>query len=422
MKKINVVRLVLVLIAVVALHFATGLFLSPLASRAAAGLLARHSKAKITFDRLQVWPLTLSVEVKGLKVFDPEDASKRIAAIDDARIGFSLLGILSKQAVVSEIVVRGADVDIEGASDGTYNIEKLIQPEGSAVKAERTDTSKKDWFGSIRTLLEKNFSKSAREKEKEKRARENTITKSVSNTHHGRRVEFKRPRGAYLLEIKKIDVRKAHIHFVYAGGPSVDIDNVSILLGGIGIGAENGVDLGSARFAGALRQAGLSAASLDARFNKNISGDELVVRFALDVKDVDLRAIRFIYEESAPVIVQKGILSLISDTEINGGLLRSKNSLSLRDHELIGKADIDSKAGFLPLSMICETLNTIKPLQLNFNIGGSIEKPEFSGLQESLRAIVTPHIKNVGEQLKREGLNFLNDFLKKYEKNEDPGK
>ena len=112
---------------------------------------------------------------------------------------------------------------------------------------------------------------------------------------------------------------------------------------------------------------------------------------------------RFIYEDSLPVDVVKGTLNLTSKTNIVNDALDSKNTLSLSNHELKAKGLAGlSSASFMPVSTICEGLNSLNPANLNFNISGTVEKPEFSGFLKSLTDLIKPNLKNVGQTIKNE--------------------
>jgi hypothetical protein len=56
----------------------------------------------------------------------------------------------------------------------------------------------------------------------------------------------------------------------------------------------------------------------------------------------------------------------------------------------------------MPLPLLCEALNSINPLSLDFTISGTIDNPQFNGFTRSLAALVTPNIKNIGQVLKNE--------------------
>ncbi|MDP2912471.1 MAG: hypothetical protein Q8N91_00500, partial [Candidatus Omnitrophota bacterium] len=123
--------------------------------------------------------------------------------------------------------------------------------------------------------------------------------------------------------------------------------------------------------------------------------------------------VRFVYESSLPVQVVKGFITLRSDTHIEEGAIDSRNEISLRDQALLPKAGGSQAMGFMPIAAVCEAMNRVDPLKLDFNIGGTVEKPEFGGFQESLMALIKPYIVNFQEKIKSEGLKALGRLLDK---------
>ncbi len=136
----------------------------------------------------------------------------------------------------------------------------------------------------------------------------------------------------------------------------------------------------------------------------------------MDLDNVDLDAVRFIYEDSLPVRVVKGKISLVSDTRITGETIASRDSVTLMSATLEPKSGGAQAVGLIPMPAVCDAINRIDPVRLKFEIKGTVEKPEFSGFQESLMELIKPYVTNMGEQLKNEGMNALGKFLEKMKK------
>lgn len=87
--------------------------------------------------------------------------------------------------------------------------------------------------------------------------------------------------------------------------------------------------------------------------------------------------------------------------------------MTLTGHEIEPKQGGASVVGFVPIAAVCNALNQIDPVRIKFDIKGTVEKPEFSGFQETLLNLIKPYIANVGEQLKTQGVNALGQMLQK---------
>ena len=59
-------------------------------------------------------------------------------------------------------------------------------------------------------------------------------------------------------------------------------------------------------------------------------------------------------------------------------------------------------ATFMPMPLLCQGLNAIDPLQLKFIISGTLDKPQFEGLVQSLKDLLKPGLKNIGQAISNE--------------------
>jgi len=403
MKYLNIKNIVIVPVILVLVHFTVGLLVSPKLGEFIVGKINKYSSAKVYIERLNFWPLTFSASLKNIKIFDQQNTDNKIAEIKLASIHLSPLGLLSKR-LVSEVKISGANIYLEGEPDGTFNIQKLTQPKTTSKSIKPIGVvegaiQKKDWFIKGYDLLKKKFSSDALKREKAQAAEKKKITKTVSVLPKGRRVIFK-SKDSYLLEIKRLTITGSYLDLKNQDGRSVQVENARIELGNVAFDPELGFRLGKAEVEGKIKNAGVAAGSLKFAYKSTFSSDACKAQFIFELKEVNLDALRFIYENSLPVSVNKGTLNLISDTILNNGNLNSSNKLSLSNHELkpialTGSADI-----FMPLPLLCEALNKINPLRLDFTISGTIDKPEFKGFTRSLADLVKPNLKNIGQEIK----------------------
>jgi len=68
--------------------------------------------------------------------------------------------------------------------------------------------------------------------------------------------------------------------------------------------------------------------------------------------------------------------------------------------------------------MICEILNNINPVNLDFSVSGTVDKPEFSDFMKSLMGLVKPNLKTIERAIKNEGLRAIGALLEKKSRNE----
>jgi hypothetical protein len=405
MKFLKIRNIVIVLVILALVHFTVGLLLSPKLGEFIIGKINQYSSAKVYIERLNFWPLTFSASLKNIKIFDPQNTNNKIAEIKLASIHLSPLGLLSKR-LISEIKISGANIYLEGEPDGAFNIQKLIQPKttGKPITPEGAidgAIQKKDWFARGYDLLKKKFSSHALKKEKARGAEAKKITKIVTILPRGRRVIFK-SKDSYLFEIKKLTITGSYLNLKNQDGRSVQVEDARIEIGNAAFDPELGFRLGRAEVEGKIKSAGVAAGSLKFAYKGTFSKDDRKAQFNFGLKEVNLGALRFIYENSLPVSVNKGTLNLTSDTILDNGNLNSSNKLTLSNHELKPKALNQPADIFMPLPLLCESLNSINPLRLDFIISGTVNKPEFKGLMRSLADLVKPNLKNIGQAIKGE--------------------
>ncbi len=414
MKYLNIRNIIIVLLVLAVVHFSVGLLISPKLGKLMVEKMNQYSRAKISVERVNIWPLTFSFFLKNLKIFDPESTDKRIAEIKEASVRVSPLGLLSKRLVIG-VKIKGAQVNLQGEPDGTFNIQKLAEPKTPGKPIELTGIREgvlknKDWFAKGYDLLKKKFSGDALKKEKAQAIEAKKITKTVDALPRGRRVHFK-SKDSYLLEIKSLGIADASLDLRNQDGRSVQIEDVRIELRNAAFDPELGFRLGVAQAKGKIKNAGVDAGSLTFVYKRAWSENNRKVQFNLGLKEVDLDAVRFIYENSLPIEIVRGTTSMTSETLLDQGNIHSVNQISLGSHELKPKGASGASDIFMPMPLLCEALNGINPLRLDFTISGTVENPEFKGLMRSLAELVKPSMKNLGEvmkgELKRKGVTGM---------------
>ncbi len=419
LKRIKIVNVSIVIIALMVFHFGVGLFVSPAFSSFIVQSINKYSNAKITIDKVSIWPLTLSFSLKGMKVFDPERQDMRIAKIDDSSVRISPIGLLSKRLIFSHIDMKGAEINLEGTADGSFNVAGLAgtKKEAAAVNADqgwRSLMQKKDLFGKTYEMIKKRFAKKSKEKIKEERKDAKKVTTTVQDLPKGKLVHFNNAKDLYLFEIKNLDISDAYIK-VRVNGNTADITNAKIRLGRMAYDPLNGMRLDLLDLRGNVKTGDRSAGKFDIYFSKSADRNGEKAVFKAELNDIDMDAVRFVYEDSLPVHVIKGLVTLRSRTYIEAGNIDSRNEISLKGHALEQKMGASPLMGFVPISAVCDAMNRIDPLKLKFNITGTLDKPQFGGFQESLMALIKPYIANFQDKIKDEGLKALGRLFNKKE-------
>jgi len=419
-KRINIFGILIFVMALLIVQVGFGFFISPAFTGFIVDKANEYTNAKIMVDKVNVWPVTLSVSIKGLKVFDPENDEKRMISIPKASFGISLWGLLSKRLVFSNIDMQGADINLEGEADGSFNVQKLAQgkeaDKGKGV-LQLLDRfkGKKDWFSRVYDMIKKRSAKKAEDKEMA------AATTEVTELAKGRRVHFKTKRDDYIFEIKQLKLSDCDIHVVVDGKSAIDIDKASFKMREVAIDPAKGAYFKEMALKGTIRKDGNVSGRFDLLYDQYRRNKDEITEMSVVARDVDLAAVGFIYENSLPVDFEKGTIDLDSRTKIVNESMDSRNSITLTGHQLVPKKGTNQlAAGFLPMPVVCEAMNGIDPVKLKFDVTGTAAKPELGGFQENLQTLLEPTLKNVQEKAKQEGMNAINRFLGK--KSDDSAK
>ncbi|MFH1199380.1 MAG: AsmA family protein [Candidatus Omnitrophota bacterium] len=416
-KHLNFRNIIIILVILAILHFGTGFFLSPMLSNYVIGKINKYSGLKISIEKVNIWPLTLSVGLSNLKIFDPDEQTKRIAQIKSASLHISPLGLLSKRIVLSSIKIKGAEINVEGEPDGTFNIQKITKAQTAQEQpkspSEVIDEAfkHKDLYSRAYNILKKKFSKESLNKQKSQGAQAKKTTKVVASLPKGRRVEFKSAQ-SYFFEVQKFAL-DGKINLKSNDGRSIEVDDARVDLNNLAFDPKLGSRIQGALFTGELKNAGFSAGRVKFLYSSSLNKGILKGEYECSLKDVDMQAVRFIYEDSLPVDIEKGKLDLESRSVITDGNIDSSNKIVLSGQVLKPKGGSLSFDGGTPLPIICEVLNGIDPINLKFSITGTVDKPQFKGFTESLMELVKPNMKNIGNFLKNNAADIIGQILEK---------
>lgn len=407
-KRINIPGLVAIVLLLVLFHFSIGFFVSPAFSGFIVENVNKYSNSKIEINRVNIWPLTLSISLKSIKVFDPKNEKSRIAKIDDGIVRISLLGLLSGRLVFSQIYMKGAEINLEGTPDGSFNISRLGAAQKSSQTADSTWRSlfeKKDSFGKMYELMKKKIQSK----------KSNKVTKSIEQLPKGKIVHFNATKDFYVFEIKKLDITDAYVK-IKMDSETLEVTRTKIRLARMAYDPENGINVDLFNFQGDINKTGKLAGKVDIFFSNSYNQSAV---FKADFRDVDMNAVRFVYKDSLPVSIVKGLMTLSSRTSIKSGLIDSNNEMCLRDHTINPKVGAGQLVGFIPISTVCDAVNQVNPLQIKFKIAGTLDKPELIGFQEALMKLLKPYLANFQKNIKSEGLSALGKLFGKKDNSQD---
>jgi len=391
--------------------------LSPILAPIVIKSVNMNSRAKISVDKVTVWPLTLLCVLKDLKVFDPDNEAQRIAMIKKVSVRVSVLALLSKRLVISKLSVKGAEINLRGEADGSFNIQKLAETKKPESEEKKPGVlyrfkGKKDWFGRISEMVKKKFSDKKTPREIARTKEVEKITGEVVELPKGRRVKFVTPKDRYIFEIKNLSIGDSRLVLDDGSGKTLDIENASVTLKDLRMDPKAGVRFSKISAKGEIQQSGKAVGSIDIQYAQSLKGEKEKVLIDLSAREVDLVATRFIYGDSLPIEFSGGTLTLSSETKILDGKIDSTHLVILAGHNAKPRGGMLA-VGVVPMPVICDALNKINPARIEFQITGTLEAPKFEGFQKALLDLVKPSMAGSVESLKEKGISALSKLLKK---------
>ena len=263
-------------------------------------------------------------------------------------------------------------------------------------------------------MVKNNASKKAAEKNIKEHKESTKVKREVVKLPKGRRVNFTTLSDEYVFQIKNFAVKNAKIKVETQDGQSLEVEKGDITISNLGIDPKKGARFDKISIAGGLIKEGENAGSFDMDYRKTFSRDTQKTAISFSARGVDLSAVSFVYQDSLPVDFSKGIIDVSSKTNILNGDLSSSNSIILKGQKVSPKSGQQTAmVGMIPLSTICEALNQIDPVNLKFEIGGTVENPQLKNFQDTLLQLVKPYLSNITKTLKEQGVKALGGLLNK---------
>ncbi|MFC1643766.1 AsmA family protein [Candidatus Omnitrophota bacterium] len=418
MKVLNFKGIIILVVLLLIVQLGVGLVISPILGSVVINNLNKAAGTKITVGKVNIWPLTLSCSLKDLKVFDPDDETQRMALIKKASLRISPLRLLSKQLVLSHVSISGAEIDLKGEPDGSFNIQKLARGE-EAEKAPTKKTGifgqlkgKKDWFSRIYGMIKDTSSTEAVAKKAADQEEARTVKRQIQELPKGRRVLFKTLSDEYVFQIRAFAIKNSKLNIETADKQGVSVEKASIIIRNLGIDPTRGARFDALSMRGDVNKEGTPAGTFNLEYNQSFKRHEQRTAVDISAKNIDLTAINFIYEDSLPVDFTKGIITIRSDTKIINDDLNSNNSIILKDHNVVPQGGQQAMVGIFPLASVCNALNQVDPLDIKFKITGTLENPQFKGFQDILLSLLKPYLTSmVTEGLEQKGKEALGGLL-----------
>ena len=410
-KHVNIPGIIILVIILAVIHFGVGLFISPVLKTAIVKAINVKSGSKIEVENAHIWPLTFSVALKGVKVYDPK-RNEKIVEVGKASIRMSFWALLSKRIVLTSVNVSDASVYVKREPDGSLNIQSLGESKEAPKEApSMLDRFKKkqDWFSLIYNIVKNRSSKKAVKKAQEEVKEAKKVKREVTELPRGKLVKFKTLRDDYLFEIRSLSMKNTSVHLESEQKEKVDIEKAGIKIRGLAMDPKKGAAFDALSATGTLSKAGKRQGSFNLSYARTIGKDKIKTEFDIAAKNVNMTAIDFIYKDSIPVVVNRGTISLNSKSDIVNGKIDSRNSLTLRNQNLAPKNPNQLTMGFVPMSTLTEAMNKVDPMNLKFTITGTMDSPQFGGFEDSLKELIKPYIQDIAQK----GIKDIGKMLEK---------
>lgn len=353
--------------------------LGPAAAKAVESIVTRLTPAKFEIGRVELHPLLLRVAISDVRVYDPDHPELRIFKGDRLFAALDPLAVLSRRAGFWSVTVEGAELEVTHDEKGGFNIARLAKkdgkPEGKLEMLKKAVGLKdQDWFKRVY-----NGVRDALKRKAEARREKPVERTSVRELPKGRIVQFKtRPKP--LLEVGSFELKNAAFVLKDAGRLLPSLRNVNSSVKSLCIAEGGAVSFASLKISG--KAEGARPGSFD------IELDEKKDAFTskVDIRNVYIGAFEPLYAKSLPVFFERGFLTLKSSSHVTEAALESKNHVKLEDHRLAARMTLGVLS---PVSEpVLAALNSRQSFELDFDIGGTPDKPSFSGFRKSLMDLV----------------------------------
>lgn len=358
--------------------------LSPLMTDWAVRSVNRYTSSKIVIQNLRLHPVILTLTAKSIEAADPDDNARRMFLADSFRATLDPVELLTGRVSLGTLQFKQVELVLVKDAQGTFNIEKLMKKEpadkgsqewASGVKDwfKQKTGGQKDWFGDAYDKAKKWVRKPSDAKDKSEKTRE------VREEPRGRVVSFNAAEDP-IFKIGSVHIHGGRLVLTDKSGTLPPLEDLNFELTSFVLRRAGGFDFAGIRTAGTLR--GEREGSFDLELNR--SGGR--IRSRIQTRHLDLSPLRPLYEDSSPVVFDRGLLTLDCRTELTAAAIDSHNDLKLEDYSM--RSTTDAKLGPVPASLVVDALNRRKELELRFNITGDPDRPSMNGFETTLWNLV----------------------------------
>lgn len=340
MKRLPVKNIIITIAALIVIQIGSAFLVSPALNDIMTRMVKERTHATVQLGSVRVWPVTLSFSAKNVGVFDQDDAQRRIASIGRVSVRLSPVGLLRGRIVVARASVRGAEV-----TKTCKNAQDLFLRGGKEGDGQPP---------------------------------------SDAGAGAGRST-------AGRFEIASLEARDVVVHLKADDGDTLEVASLRVSARHISFGSAHDITIGRILLDGRLVKEGKDAGRVRVGYARTFGRDTERLDVSLSADTVDLAATRFLYRDSLPVNIERGILDLKSKVSVRNGSLVSEHAIRLSDHVLSPKNALSGEDSLL-VSIVCAALNERNPFSLEFPLDGTIDHPDFGPFLRAVLKQVKPSV------------------------------
>ena len=380
---LNIKGILLLAAALAVCDLAVAYGLSPLTTSWAVNTVNRYTNARIVIRDLRLHPVLLTLTARTIEAADPDRTDRRMFLADSLRASIDPIALLAGKVFLGSLTFRQVELVLEKDAQGTFNVEKLVKKdartEGSGKWTDgvkdffKQRTDKDDWFGDTYGKA-KDWVKKSSEKKNDPRII------SVREEPRGRIVNFSSLQDP-VFRIGEIRIAGGRLVLSDRGGSLPPLEDLRFNLKSFVMRRSGGFDFAEIGASGRLKEG-----AEEGSFDLDVTRSEGRIRSRVKTTHLDLAPLRALYEESSPVAFERGFLTLDCRSELTAQKIDSQNELKLEDYKMVSASN--GRLGPVPISLVVDTLNRRKELELKFTITGDPEHPSMNGFETTLWNLV----------------------------------
>lgn len=398
MKLFNIKGIFFLFALLVTLDILVAFGASTVVKTAVSSMLNKNLDPKIRIESVRIHPVLLSVSVKGLSGFNPQDESERFFYAEQAILRLDLLALLRKKIWISQLILENIELEIVKDASGNLNVMNLSDVSHQAESPSKIDQLKdrllkgrRDWFTELYDRIKSKTQKGADDKKTS--GTKQTLETEIRQLPSGKIIEFKSLEST-LFKINTIHLQGGKIILNNQGNKLPPIENIQIKLKGYRL-KKNGVsEIDFFDVKGTL--GGRKPGTFEAMMKTSFSSTHL----KLEATNLDLLLFDPLFEDTLPFRFNDGFATILLDAMIQDHSLESYQEIRLTSHNLAPRNKVSLTS--LTSGALLQALSKIDPLELKFRIGGTPEKPSFNELNKMALNLVKDQFPDVSISLKEQ--------------------